>query len=398
MRLQCLPVKRAARLRQRPRYQRHRQHRNHRADPRRECARQPAHLAHRFAALKLPERERRAETDRRIAMAMKAPTHPQPDLPQNKARDDRDPRRKAPPTRFPGRHQQPILEHPVVIDRDRHEHHVAPVGAALLDNILEQAKLERLQAAVKAEATLGKHCLCHAAVGGHADIARQHPAVEIPARAAADEIGPHRPDHAAERPDPRPFPHRVGQRRALRRQPCHQNIIHVGAVVHDENDRRLGVDSAKRRLVEMPEPDAVERLAQHLRHTDGKAEIEACAETRDDLAGVAAGALEGDALGNGLGAGMLGHGAQHGRIVDQPLDHVISPCELERLDGPFQPGIEPRHRPLQPAAKEPAHRGKQEMRGKGDGGERHQHDQGPERHFHDMSHARHSSRVRAPGK
>ena len=79
---------------------------------------------------------------------------------------------------------------------------------------------------------------------------------------------------------------------------------------------------------------------------------------------------------------------RHLRVIDQPLDHVVAAGELERFDGPGQPGVEFRDRALEPLAEEPTHRGKQEVRGEGHGREGKNEHKRPERQF---DHTRHGA-------
>ena len=85
---------------------------------------------------------------------------------------------------------------------------------------------------------------------------------------------------------------------------------------------------------------------------------------------------------------VVRHRLRHLRIIDQPLDHVIAPRQPEWLDRALQSLVEPCHRPFQPPPEEPAHRGKQEMRGKGDRREQQDQHKGPKRKFHGLRHAR----------
>ena len=157
-------------------------------------------------------------------------------------------------------------------------------------------------------------------------------------------------------------------------------------MVHHKDHRRLAVHRRQRRLVEMPQPHAIERPAQPFREADRNAEIGRGGETRHDLARIAPGLFKGHVLGDALGLRMGGNRDAHLGIIDQPLDHVIAPRQLERLDGALQPRVQPRHRPLQPAPQKPPHRGKEKMTGKGDGRKPHQQHQRPERHLHGLSH------------
>ncbi len=138
--------------------------------------------------------------------------------------------------------QHRSFQHPVIGQAHGHKDHVASARLHSLDDVAEQPQLRRTDTPVQAQPALGKDRLRRAVGGGHLHIAGQYPAVERAAGRAADEVVSRRPDQRRKRPDPRPFAHRIGQGRAMRGQPGDQHIIHVGAVVHHEDDRRLALD------------------------------------------------------------------------------------------------------------------------------------------------------------
>ena len=91
--------------------------------------------------------------------------------------------------------------------------------------------------------------------------------------------------------------------------------------------------------------------------------------------------------------GMIGHRLHHLRIIGQPQDHVMPLRQLERRNRPLQPLVQPGHRPLHPAAKEPAHRwGKDTVQGRHRRQQQDQHKQ-PER---DFNHRCHRPKLEAP--
>ena len=135
--------------------------------------------------------------------------------------------------------QHAVLQHAVVIDRDRNEHHVARAERIETRNhVAQQPEFRRAQPAVAAEAAFGKDRLRDARRRRHVHVARKHLAIERLAGIPADEIGAHRPDQAAQPPDLRPFADGVAQRRRCRRDIGHQHVVHVGAMIDDEDDRR----------------------------------------------------------------------------------------------------------------------------------------------------------------
>ena len=195
-------------------------------------------------------------------------------------------------------------------------------------------------------------------------------------------------DERLQRPDPRPFANRVGKRRAVGREEGHQHVIHVGAVVDDEDHRGVRVDRLEALAVEMAKAHAVELPAEPARRAGGKAEIGRGRKARHDLAGIGARALEGHALGYALRARGFADRLRHLGIVDQALDHVVAARELEGLYGPGEAPVQPRHGALHPAAEEPAHRRGEDLVERRDGGKGQHQQERPERDFNRACHGR----------
>jgi hypothetical protein len=220
--------------------------------------------------------------------------------------------------------QATVLHHAVVVQRHGHEDHVAACPRAEpVEDVGNEAELGFAQGARPAEPAFGEDGLGHARLGRHLHVARQHLAVERIVVAAPDEIAPHGADERSERPDPRPFAHRVGQRRAFGHEPCDQHVVHVRAVVHHEDDGRVLGDRRQRRLVVLHEAHAVERLAEEPRGADGEGEIGEGGKARHDLARVAFGGLEGHVLAHVLLVGVLGDRLRDLGVVDQAARY---PC------------------------------------------------------------------------
>ena len=212
------------------------------------------------------------------------------------------------------------------------------------------------------------------------DIAREHLPIEPVAGIAADEIGAHRADQRPERPDLRPFTHRIAQRRRAGRDVSDEHIIHIGAVVDDEHDGGVGVDLAQRVAIGKTKPHAVEQPRQPPGHARSDAEIEIGAERRYDLAGVAPGEVHRHFARHAGGLCVLLYGLDHVRIVEQAVDQHLPARQLERADAQLQPGVQLLDGPVGPPPQGPAYaRDQQAVEQCPTRQYRHQHKQ-PDRH------------------
>ena len=286
------------------------------------------------------------------------PTQPLPKLAQDKRHHHRNARAEPPVPARMCRHQDTVFKHAVIVNCNGHKHNVTrPVRVKPVHKITQQSNLGRLQPPREAQPPFGIKSLCVAPVGRHLDIAREHFAVERPTRAAANEICTPQPDQRRQRPDPRPFPHRIAECGRLGRQIGHQHIIHVAAVVHYKHGRGVVRNSGEHYIVLRRGTDTVNGFRQNLGHPHRETEIGKGGKARHDLARVCLRFLKRDVLGHFIGMRISRNFCGNLGIIDQPLDHVIAPRQFERLDRPLQTGIEPRHCPLEPAAKKPPHRG-----------------------------------------
>ncbi len=158
-----------------------------------------------------------------------------------------------------GGDQVEILKHAIIVDRHRHEDHIAPLWLPIGDDIAQEPEFGRREPSSQREPPFGKNHLCHATFRRHLHIAGKDAAIENPARPTPDEERPHRPDDPRERPNPRPFPHRERQRRGPRHEIGHEEVIHVRAVVDDEHHRRIGIERFKPIPIEGAEADSEHR-------------------------------------------------------------------------------------------------------------------------------------------
>jgi hypothetical protein len=217
-------------------------------------------------------------------------------------------------------------------------------------------------APVRLSPPFGKDGLGHARLGRHLDVAGQHLAIERVVVTAADEIAAQRADKGPERPDAGPFAHCISQRGAFGGEPCDQHVIHVGAVVHHEDDRRVLGDRGQRVLIRLHEAHTVERLAEEPRGADGEGEVGEGGKARHDFAGIAFGGLEGHVLADVVAFGVFGNRLGDLRVVDQAAHRIHAARKLERLDRAIETLVELRNRVFQAAAQIPADGGEQEMR------------------------------------
>ena len=274
----------------------------------------------------------------------------------------------------------------VIGNADRHKHHIPPARRKPRHDIAQQSQPRRSHPPVQRQPALGKDCLRDALGGGHLHVPRQDPAIQRVAVAAPDEIRPHRPDHPRQGPDPRPFAHRIGNRRPPRHQPGHQHIIHVRPVVHHEHHRSRGVDPAQRR-VWPANPHPVQQPAEPARCPDRHPEIQRGREPRHNLARITPRLLEHHRHRQTGLSGPFAHRVHDGAVIDQPRNPVLPLGQLEQIDRPVQPLVQALDGPLDPRPEKPAHRREQEIRRerrhrKGDD----QHEQ-PQRHANNLGHA-----------
>ena len=157
-------------------------------------------------------------------------------------------------------------------------------------------------------------------------------------------------------------------------------------MIHDEHHGGLRIDRIDRLFILIAEAHVIESIAQQPGQTDGETEIGKGGKGRHDLARIATGGFRCHRLGHALFLRVFLYRLADLRIIDQPLDHVVTPRQLEGLDRTLQPLVQPRHRAFQPSAKEPPHRWEQKMRGKCDRSKDHDQHKQPKRKFHGLRH------------
>ena len=286
-------------------------------------------------------------------------------------------------------HQHAVLQHAVVVDTHGHEDQVArPLGVEGRDHVVDEAELGLAQAAVAAEAALRVDRLHHAPGGRRLHVAGQHLAVEAAARAAPHEVGAERAHQHLERPDPRPLAHGIAERGAMRRHVGDDHVVHVAAVVHDEDDAGAGLDAGQPLVVRIAQAHAVQELSHAPCQVIADAEVGVGVEGGHDLAGVA---LHLPAQHLARGAGGLGLGLDrrhHVGVVAELVDEHPALGLLERGDLQLQPGVDLLDHAVEAAAQEPARARHQDPVQRSPEGERAHHREDPERQRERAGHAR----------
>ena len=257
--------------------------------------------------------------------------------------------------RFELQQQRAVLERAVVVDADRHEHEVAlAVRVEPAQHVVEDAEARLAEASVAREPALGVERLRHPVLGRHRDVALEHPAVELVAGTAAHEVRAHRPDELLQRPDAGPLADGVRERGAVRGEIGGQHVVHVGAVIHHEDDGRVRRDPGKARVVDVADPDAEERLRDALRHPVAEPEVEIRVERRHDLGRVLARLRGGDLARHALRLGVGRCRLLHLRVVDEDVDERAAAGALERPHLDLEPVRDLVEDAVRAAAQEPA--------------------------------------------
>ena len=206
----------------------------------------------------------------------------------------------------------------------------------------------------------GVHRLRDAALGRHLHVALQHHPVERIARVAAHEIRAHGADQSLQRPDARPLADGVAQRHPLGGEERDQHVVHVAAVVHDEDDRRARVDRRQRRRVGVAEADAVGHLGERLGEPVADPEVDVGVERRHDLAGVAVHALDEHVARHAALGDLLLHRREHALIARQAVEQGAPPGQLELRQLDLEARADLVHDAAHLAPEVPAHAGQQE--------------------------------------
>ena len=302
-------------------------------------------------------REGGAEVDAGIAEAEPAPAQHQADLgePEGEGGARRE------PGAAPGRlaveraQQGAVLQDTVVVERHGDEDDVVgSLRIERLQHVVEQPQLGLAQPAVARQAALGIHGLRDSRLGGHMDVALEHAAVNGIVGIAPHEVGAHRADELLQWPDAGPFAHRVAQRRAFGGEEGHQDVVHVAAVVHDEDHGGVGRHAGQGAFVGEAQAHAIEEAGHGAGDRIADAEVDVGVEGRHDLARVAMDLGHRRLARDVVGAGVVVGGGHHLRVVDQPVDQHLPLGELERLYLDIEPPVDAIDQPVETPPQEPA--------------------------------------------
>ncbi len=126
------------------------------------------------------------------------------------------------------------------------------------------------------------------------------------AEAAPDEIRAERLEHVLERPGTRPLAHGVAHVHPARQHVRHQDVIGVGAVIHQVDDDVAFGDARERRLVLIVDGDLEQQVDEDLGGVVAELVIRKDVEIGDDLVDVAAGAPAHHRFGRVVGGGVVG--------------------------------------------------------------------------------------------
>jgi len=158
-----------------------------------------------------------------------------------------------------------------------------------------------------------------------------------------------------QRPYPRPFADGIGERGALGGKEGHQHVVHVAAVVDDENHRRVGLHPRQRFLVDVADAHAVDQAGYAARQRVADAEIDPGVERGHDLARQAVDAVPGGGKRLVGRLGMLGRRGLHLGVMEQAVDEHFAAGQREGRQADCQPRVDLADHLVHPAAEEPAH-------------------------------------------
>ena len=232
------------------------------------------------------QRNRRTEIDARISEAMKASSQVQVGVLHQPLRGTQGRLRFGwPPCR--GRHTGKlgaIFEDPVVIDANRHEHQIAGrVASVVLRHVRKQAHLRGPQAPGLREAAFQEHGLRDPLLDRDLHVGFENFSIQRIAGSSADEEPAQRAQEVVERPDARPLADREAERHVGRREKRQQDVVHVAAMVHHENDAGVRRDTLQDRFVDVADTDAVRDASEPASQSKRQAMVEARAVLRDDF-------------------------------------------------------------------------------------------------------------------
>ena len=276
-----------------------------------------------------------------------------------------------------------VFEDAVVIDGDGDEHHAAgALPVVMAQDVIEEAEPGFTEPPVAAELSFGKNRLADAIARGQMNVPFEHLAIKRVAGVPAHEERAHGPDQRFERKDPRPFAYRIRQRRAFRGEIAHQYVIHVAAMVHDENHRRFRVELLQSLGMRSADADAIDEARNALGEPVEHPIVDVGVERRHDLPGEGAYALLQNLTRDVLLAGGFLQHRQHVLIENQLVDQHLAAGLLQGPDLDLQAGVDAIDGDVEPAAQKPAHAGEKNAHDHGVSRQPEQDEVQPERNGH----------------
>ena len=137
-----------------------------------------------------------------------------------------------------GPQQAPILNGAIIVETNRNEHNISvSVRIESAQHVVHKSKFGLLQCTVTTEATFEKNSLADSFLRCHVNVTFQNSTVQRIARITPDKKGPHETEQHVERPNFCPFSYGIGKCCAFRSKESHQDIVHIGTVIHDEYHR-----------------------------------------------------------------------------------------------------------------------------------------------------------------
>ena len=156
-----------------------------------------------------------------------------------------------------------VFDNAVVVDADGNEDDVSVgVDVVVSEHVVEEAHFGLAHASVVGEPAFEEDGLAYAFFGGHVYVALEDASVEGVAGVASYEEGAHGANEHVERPDLCPFADGVGHGGLFGDEVGHEHVVHVAAVVHDEDDGGFGVYGFDGLGIEESDADAVEEFGE----------------------------------------------------------------------------------------------------------------------------------------
>jgi len=152
-----------------------------------------------------------------------------------------------------------VFDDAVVVEADGDEDDIAVMfWVVVFEHVVEEPEFWGPHFSVVGESSFEEYRLGDPFFGGHVYVSLEDLAVEGVVRVSADEECAHGFDECVEGPHLCPFSDGVGDGRLFVDEVGDEDVVHVGAVVHGEDDGGFGVDVLDEFFVEEFHADAVQ--------------------------------------------------------------------------------------------------------------------------------------------